>query len=286
MSELPARRLGATERQASVLGLGGEGVLRTFGYVAEAAAVIERALAEGMTYMESARAYSGSEAYYGSALGARRSGIFLASKAHERSRAGALAQLETTLRALRTDYLDLWQLHDVREWKEVNSFEDPDGAYAAFVEARERGLVRHIGVTGHHDPAVLRACLERFRFDTVLLPVNPAEASRDDAFAREVIPAARARGMGVIGMKVFARGLLFDPRIGLSPGDLVRYALSQDVDTIVVGFDDPAQVSQAATAARAFTPMAPAEQSALEARAAQLAAQLTYYRRAQPAAQA
>ncbi|TAM72661.1 aldo/keto reductase [bacterium] len=285
MSELPVRRLGATGRQVSALGLGGEGVLRTFGYVAEAAAVIERALAEGVTYMESARAYSGSEAYYGSTLGARRGDIFLASKAHERSRDGALTQLKTTLHTLRIDYLDLWQLHDVREWEEVNSFEDPGGAYAAFVEARERGLVRHIGVTGHHDPAVLRACLERFRFDTVLLPVNPAEAARD-AFVREVIPAARARGMGVIGMKVYARGLLLDPRIGLAPSDLVRYALSQDVDTVVVGFDDPAQVAQAASAARSFTPMMPAEQAALEARVAALAARLTYYRRPQPAARA
>ncbi|TAM56240.1 aldo/keto reductase [bacterium] len=281
MADLPLRPLGATQCRVSALGLGGEGVLRTFGYVAEAAAVIEQALAEGITYMESARAYSGSEAYYGSALGARRERVFLASKAHERSRAGALAQLETSLRALRTDHLDLWQLHDIRDLDEVDALEDPAGAYAAFVEAKERGLVRHIGLTGHYDPAVLRACLERFQFDTVLLPVNPAEAARD-AFAREVIPAARARGMGVIGMKVYARGLLLDPRIGFTVSDLVRYALTQDVDAIVLGFDDPGQVSQAAAAARSFTPLTPVEQAALEARAAQLATRLTYYRRAQP----
>ncbi|HVA36879.1 MAG TPA: aldo/keto reductase [Candidatus Dormibacteraeota bacterium] len=281
MSDLPIRVLGSTGVEVTALGMGGEGVLRTFGYADEAAAVIERALAEGITYLESARAYSGSESYYGATLGARREGIFLASKAHERSRAGALAQLETTLRALRADHLDLWQLHDVREWREVDSFEEPGGAYAAFAEAKERGLVRFIGVTGHHDPAVLRACVERFRFDTVLLPVNPAEAARD-AFAREVIPAARLRGMGVIGMKVFARGLLLEPRLGLTVSELVRYALSHDVDTIVVGYDDPAQVSAAASAARAFSPMAGPERAQLERRVAALAARLTYYRRPEP----
>lgn len=275
------RRLGLTGRKVTALGMGGEGVLRTFGYAAEAAAVIERALDEGIAYMESARAYSGSEAYYGATLGARRASLFLASKAHDRTRAGALAQLEVTLRAMRTDYLDLWQLHDVREWEELDAFEDGGGAYAAFVEAKERGLVRHIGVTGHHDPAVLRACLERFSFDTVLLPVNPAEGVRD-AFAREVIPAARARGMGVIGMKVLARGLLLDRRAGLTPRELICYALSQDVDTIVIGFDNPEHVSQAAAAARNFTPMDSAEQRLLEARVARVAGQVTYYRRPQP----
>lgn len=280
MSDLPARALGSTGVDVSALGMGGEGILRTFGYAHEAAAVIERALGEGITYLESARAYSGSESYYGATLGARRSKVFLASKAHDRTRRGALAQLETTLRAMRTDHLDLWQLHDVREWEELDAFEDPEGAYAAFLEAKQRGLVRHIGVTGHHDPSVLRACIERFHFDTVLLPVNPAEAARD-AFARVVIPAARARRMGVIGMKVFARGFLLDRRLGCTSSELIRYALTHDVDTIVVGFDDPSQVSQAAAAARAFTPMDESARAHLEAHVAAAASQATYYRRAE-----
>ncbi|MDE2573339.1 MAG: aldo/keto reductase [bacterium] len=280
MTDLPLRRLGSTGLQVTALGMGGEGILRTFGYGAEASAVIERALAEGIRYFESARAYSGSEGYYGATLGRRRSKIFLASKAHDRTRRGALAQLTTTLRAMRTEYLDLWQLHDVREWAEVESFQESDGAYAAFVEAKERGLVRFIGVTGHHDPAVLRACLERFHFDTVLLPVNPAEAARG-AFAREVVPAARARGMGVVGMKVLSRGLLLDAQLGLSAGELLRYALSHDVDAVVVGFDDPAQVSEAASAARAFKSMERAERTVVEAGVAAHAAKLTYYRRTQ-----
>jgi aryl-alcohol dehydrogenase-like predicted oxidoreductase len=276
---LPLGTFGRDGPPITRLGLGGEGILRTFGREAEAGAVIAEALAAGMTYLESARAYAGSEAYYGASLGSRRSDIFLASKAHDRSRRGALAMLETTLRSMRTDALDLWQLHDVRDYSEIDDWEHPEGAYAAFVEARERGLVRYIGLTGHHDPAVLRAALERFAFDAVLLPINPAEGSLDDAFERTVVPAARARGMAVIGMKVFARGLLFDPRAGgITPAEAVAYALSADIDAIVLGCDDTAQVAENAAAAAGFTPLDPAARAALETRVASVAGALAYYR--------
>jgi aryl-alcohol dehydrogenase-like predicted oxidoreductase len=239
--------------------------------------VIEAALAGGLTYFESARAYAGSERYYGATLGTRRAGIFLASKAHDRSRRGALAMLETTLRTLGTDVLDLWQLHDVREPEEVQALEDPDGAYAAFVEAKERGLVRYIGVTGHHAPEVLRAALERVPFDAVLLPVNPAEGALPDGFERTVIPAARQRGMAVIGMKVLAHGLLLEDPPGLSAEELIGYALAADVDTIVVGCDDPQQVRAALSASLRPFPGA-AERRACEARVGEAASRLAYYR--------
>jgi aryl-alcohol dehydrogenase-like predicted oxidoreductase len=256
--------------------------LRTFGREREASAVIETALDAGITYCESARAYSGSELYYGRVLGSRRERVFFATKAHERSRAGALAMLEASLRALRTDYLDLWQMHDIRDEADLDALEAEDGAYAACVEARERGLVRYVGVTGHHDPAVLRAALERFAFDAVLLPINPAEGCLPDAFERSVVPAARERGMAVIGMKVLARGLL--PQSGIGCGEAIGYALSADVDAIVVGCDDPGQVRANVAAAADFTPLDPAARRALELRAAPGAARLAYYRGPAPAA--
>src|SRR5579875_3272067 len=198
---IPTTTLGSTGVCVTRLGLGGEGILRTFGCEDEAHAVIEAALAAGVTYVESARAYQGSERYYGSVLPRwRRDRLFIASKAHDRSRRGARAMLETTLTAMGLEYLDLWQFHDIREWSEVAELDDPNGAYAAFVEAKEQGLVRFIGVNG---PAA-----------TVLLPVNPAEGLSADGFERSVIPAARARGMGVVGMKVLARGLLVHPLLG------------------------------------------------------------------------
>jgi len=241
--------------------------------------VIEAALDAGMTYYESARAYSGSEGYYGSTLGARREQIFFASKAHDRTRNGARAMLATTLRAVQTDYLDLWQLHDLREFAELDALEDAAGAYAAFAEAKEQGLVRFIGVTGHHDPAVLRAALERFAFDAVLLPINPAEGCLPDAFERSVVPAARARGMAIVGMKTFARGLLFDPRAGgVTHQEALDYALSADVDTLVIGCDDIGQVQQNAAGAKAFRRRAAGERAAVERKVAHAARSLAYYR--------
>ncbi len=276
---LPKTAFGPGGPTITRLGLGGEGILRTFGRDAEADATIGRALDLGITYFESARAYAGSEAYYGRSLGARRAGVFLASKTHDRTRRGALAMLETSLRAVRSDHLDLWQIHDVREFNELDELEDPDGAFAAAIEARERGLIRFVGVTGHHDPAVLRAAIERFAFDSVLLPINPAEGARSDAFERTVVPAARARGMAVIGMKVLARGMLVGPsRPALSLDEALGYALSADVDAVVIGCDDPAQVEANVAAASSVRVLAPPERRALEDQVAAYAERLAYYR--------
>jgi len=258
--------------------LGGEGVLRTFGREFEARAVIEAALAGGITYLESARAYRGSESYYGSVLPQfRREALFVASKAYDRTKRGARASLETTLAAMNLEYLDLWQLHDIREWAEVAELDEPDGAYAAFAEAKAQGLVRYIGVTGHAAPDVLRAACERVAFDTVLLPINPAEGASADGFERSVVPAARARGMGVIGMKVLARGLLVEPHVGVTPGEAIGYALGADVDTVVIGCDDVAQVEANIAAAR-LDPLPADARLALQERVKRWAPELTYYR--------
>ena len=271
-------QLGSTGLRVTRLGLGGEGVLRSFGRDLEAHAVIGAALEAGITYLESARAYSGSERYYGTKLGNNQN-VTIATKAHDRTKAGALAMLEISLKLMGRECIDVWQLHDVREWAELEELGEPGGAYEAFTQAKARGLVRFIGVTGHHDPAVLRACLERYAFDTVLLPINPAEGCLPDGFEKSVIPAARARGMGVVGMKVFARGLLFDPRAGgLGVQEAMDYALSADVDTLVIGCDEPAHVLANVAAAQAAQPMSAAQRRLIEARVQGAAHQLAYYR--------
>lgn len=274
---IPARTLGSTGRSAAVFGLGGEGVLRTFGYDKQAADVINAALYEGVTYCDSARAYAGSEAYYGAALGRRRDSVFLTSKAHDRTKRGALAMLDQTLSNMRVDYLDLWQLHDVRTWDEIEAIGAPGGTFEAFDEAKRSGKVRHIGVTGHHDPEVLLAAITQFTFDTVLLPVNPAEAAAE-AFVTSVVPEANRRGMGVIAMKVLCRGLLSNME-GTPPlQELIDYALSQPVSLAIIGCDDVEQVRQNAAAARAFRPMPAERQRELEATVRPWAERLLYYR--------
>ena len=263
--------------EVTIFGLGGEGVLRTFGRQREATALIERALALGINYFESARAYAGSESYLGAALGERRRDIFLTSKTAERDAGGALRDLETTLRNLRTDYLDLWQFHDLRDEAEWQRAQRPDGALAAMRRAQQEGKVRFVGVTGHHDPRLLAQAIEEFDFDTVLLPVSAAEAHYR-AFREITIPAAQAKGMGIVGMKTLARGLLVDPRRGLTAGRLLQFALSQPVSLVTVGCDDVAQLEENVAAAAAFQPLSDQEQAELLALTRPFARQAVYYR--------
>lgn len=151
---LPTRTLGATARTVTRLGLGGEGVLRTFCRDVAAESVIAAAVARGVTYFDSAHAYAGSEAYYGRYWQAHpeaRARVFITSKSASRDAAGARRELASTLARMHTTHLDLWQLHDLRDESDLVEITRRGGALEAFVEARQAGRVRHIGVTGHRD---------------------------------------------------------------------------------------------------------------------------------------
>lgn len=271
------RVLGRTGQEVTMLGLGGEGVLRTFGQGKDAAALINRALDLGITYCESARAYAGSESYYGKALRERRREVFLTSKSHDRTKQGALAHLHETLANMRTDHLDLWQVHDVREEEDIAEIFGPGGAIEAFIEAKREGKTRFIGVTGHHDPRIIRKCIELFNFDTVLLPVNPAEPAHA-SFLAEVLPLAREKNMGIIGMKVYFRGFASKIPGYTGMGPYLRFALSQPVTNIVVGCDSIAQLEENVRLAEAFTPMTREEQQLLVRETAPFARKLMYYK--------
>jgi aryl-alcohol dehydrogenase-like predicted oxidoreductase len=260
-----------------MIGLGGEGVLRTFGRESEARALIDSAIDLGITYFESARAYSGSESYYGSALGQRRKDIFLTSKSHARDKQGAKVHLQETLTNMQTDYLDLWQVHDVRTQEDVDGIFGEGGAIEAFVEAREKGAVRYIGVTGHHDPHIIKRCIELFDFDTVLIPVNPAEPHLN-SFIEEVIPLAVRKEMGIIGMKVYCRGLFSQVPDYRSMEPYLHYALSHPVSTIVIGCDSIRQLEENVAFARSYIKMTEKEIEKLIESAAPYAGQLMYYK--------
>ncbi len=275
--DIPKRKLGKTGVHVTILGLGGEGILRTYGYEKEAYTLINRAIDLGIGYFESARAYSGSETYYGSALNERRKEIFLTSKSHARDKKGALAHLDETLRNMDTDHLDLWQVHDVRTEGDMEQIFGPAGAMEAFVEAKEKGWTRFIGVTGHHDPFILRQCIERYDFDTVLLPVNPAEPAFE-SFLDNVIPLANEKGMGIIGMKVYFRG--FAAKIpgfkGMEP--YLRFALSQPISTVVIGCDNVSQLEENVNMAKSFKSLPDEEAKDLVDHLAPYAKQLMYYK--------
>jgi aryl-alcohol dehydrogenase-like predicted oxidoreductase len=274
---IPQRNLGKTGIRISCIGLGGEGVLRSFDREREAHDVIHRALELGINYFESARAYAGSEEYYGRALGDRRKEIFLTSKSHDRTAPGARKHLSATLDNMKTDYLDLWQIHDVRTSRDLEEIFGPGGAIEAFHWAREEGLVRFIGITGHQDPDILLHAFDMFHFDTVLMPVNPAEPSYR-SFIDSVLPEAVHRHMGIIGMKVLCRGLgLQLPGYG-SVEPWIRYALSHELSTIVIGCDSVKQVEENVAAAISAIPMSEAERSEIETIVARYSRELMYYK--------
>ena len=275
--DLPKRKLGKTGVEVSILGLGGEGVLRSFGYDRQAYDLINRALDLGITYCESARAYSGSESYYGKALKERRKNIFLTSKSHARDRAGALEHLHQTLGNMHTDHLDLWQVHDVRTEEEISQIFGSDGAIEAFVEAKKEGKTRFIGVTGHEDPAIIRVCIQLFPFDTVLMPVNPAEPAAQN-FLTELLPLAADRRMGIIGMKVYLRGLPAELPFYTSMQPFFDFALSQPVSCLVIGCDDLEQLEQNCAFATSFQPLPPERQMELVASIAPYARELMLYK--------
>jgi len=274
---IPQRSLGKTGVQVSCIGLGGEGILRSYGHEREASAVIHRALELGVNYFESARAYSGSEAYYGLSLGEKRKEIFLTSKSHDRTASGAKEHLSVTLKNMKTDYLDLWQVHDVRTGQDLDEIFGPGGAIETFQRARREGLVRFVGITGHQAPAVILRALKMFDFDTVLMPVNPAEPAYK-SFIDSVLPEAVRRGMGIIGMKVLCRGFGLQLPGYHSVDPWIRYALSHDVSTIVIGCETVNQVEQNVTAVIAASPMTDEERTVMEKAAARQAMDLMYYK--------
>ncbi len=275
---LPRRPLGRTGRDVTLFGLGGEGVLRTFGRSREAALVIQRALDLGVSYFDTAPAYDESQDYYGAVLGERRREIFLASKTHDRTRDGSLSLLEDSLKRLRTTWLDLWQLHDLRSERDLSRIFAAGGALEALVQARDAGLVKHLGITGHHDPRILSEAMRRFDFDTVLVALNAADRHRL-SFIDTVLPEAARRGMGVIGMKVCAAGSLVGSG-RLTIDQAMGYVLSlTGVSHVIIGCRTPEEVADNVRAARAFVPLSHPQLRELERRTRAAAGRLTYYKK-------
>ncbi len=271
---------GKTGRRVTRVGLGGEGALRTYGKPEPACEVIRKALDCGMTYFDTAKAYADSERYYGSVWSERpriRSQIFQAGKSAARDRLSALRDLDETLERLHTDYLDLWQIHDVRTHGELDLIAASGGALEAFVEARAAGRVRLIGVTGHHDPAVLTEAVLNWPVDAVMMPVNPVEASLG-GFLTSTLPAALQKGIAVIGMKVLGASHYIFSHAGISAERLIRFALSYQITLAIVGCSTVSEVETLARAATSFNPLSSSEMADIAALYQPYAKQLAFYR--------
>ena len=273
--------LGKTGAKIERVSLGGEGVLRTHGRARDAVPTILEALRMGVRYCDTAPAYASSQDYYGAAFreagAGSRERVFLASKTHERTREGSLRLLDDSLRRLGTTWLDVWQLHDLRTMSDLDEIFARGGAIEAVESAKRDGSIKHVGITGHHDPLVLVEAMRRYDFDTVLCAINPADARRLP-FIPTVVAEARVRGVGVVAMKALAHGELVADGIA-TPEELIRYAAAF-ADTVIIGCSSPAEVQANLTAGRTQLPLTEKERQALEARIAPRAARYDTFKRA------
>ena len=267
MEKFPITRhlFGDTDVRVTQVGLGGEGVLRTTGKKEAARSVIQAAISQGITYYDCARVYSDSEIYYGSVWQEApevRAGVFQASKSASRDKKGAQRDLDESLQRLNVDYLDLWQIHDVRTQSDLNEIADAGGALEAFTEAKKTGKVRFIGVTGHHDPDILAQAVTEWPVDSVMMPVNPIEGIIG-GFLTRTLPVAKSKGLAVIGMKILGAGHYIEPRLGVTPELLIRYALAQAITVAIVGCASPDEVKALAETGRLQAPLPDADQEKL-----------------------
>ncbi len=262
--DIPRRTFGKTGEKLTVIGqAGGRFPLISF---EEAKAITLRAYDLGINYFDNSVDYwdGRSEEVYGAVLPPFRKHIFITTKANERTRAGAEKEFELSLKRLRTDYLDLWQLHAVMEKTEVEQIFGPGGAMEAFEAAKKAGKCRFIGFTGHHDPYVHLEMLKAYdKFDSILMPLNIADPGYL-SFEKLTLPVASERGMGIQGMKNFGNGKLLQ---SFSARDCLNYVLSLPVSCTAIGCTTIGQLEDDVRFAQQFKPLSPEEMTALRQRA-------------------
>ncbi len=280
MRPLPKRPLGKTGVELSIVGFGA--ILVMDEAPAEAARLVADAVGRGINYFDVAPSYGNAEAMLGPALEPYRKDVFLACKTTERSRAGAAAELRASLGRLRTDHVDLYQMHALTTDEDIARAFGPGGAVEAFVEARQAGLARFLGFSAHSETAAL-AAMERFAFDSVLFPFSRGSWHGGN-FGPRVLAAAGARGMGCLALKALGKRPLRDgearpyAKCWYAPVESaaeaeagLRFSLSLPHVTAAVTPGHEVLYRWACEAALAFAPLSPAEAEAARPAAAALA---------------
>ncbi|WP_225414074.1 aldo/keto reductase [Stigmatella hybrida] len=268
---IPKRLLGKTGVEVSCLALGGHHI-GTLPDVKASVRLIHQAIDAGITFMDNAWDYHDgrSELWMGEALKDRRDRVFLMTKccSHGRDKRTAIEQLEASLRRLKTDHLDLWQIHEVAWDDDPEKHFMKDGAVEALAQAKKEGKVRFIGFTGHKSPELhLKMLSHGFPFDTVQMPINAFD-SQFRSFQKEVLPELAKQGIAGIGMKSL-NGSAEPIKQGLlTVEEALRYALSQPIATLVSGIDSEKVLRQNLAIVQRFKPMTPEEMKALEQRLA------------------
>ncbi len=262
------RTFGRTGVKLTIIGQAG-GRFPLTGSKEEARAIVRRAYELGINYFDCAHLYwdGQSEEVYGDVLPQWRKEIFLTTKSAARTRKEAAAQLDLSLKRLKTDYVDLWQMHQVSEKEEVAQIFGPGGAVEAFEAAKKAGKCRFIGFTGHHDPYVHLEMLKAYdKYDTILMPLNAADPSYL-SFEKLVLPVAVERGLGIQAMKSTANAKLLSE---MSLKECLSYTLSLPVHALAVGCTTVGQVEDDVHIARQFRALNGEQMAALRRRASRM----------------
>ncbi|HET9425595.1 MAG TPA: aldo/keto reductase [Gemmatimonadaceae bacterium] len=269
---VPRRPLGTTGELVSALGLGGYHI-GAVGSEREAIRIIHEAIDAGVTFMDNAWDYheGKSEIRMGKALLDRRGDVFLMTKVctHGRDAKVGMRMLEESLRRLKTDYLDLWQVHEVAYYNDPERHFMDGGVIEALDKAKQQGKVRFVGFTGHKDPALhLRMLSYGYPFDTVQLPLNAFD-SQFRSFEQQVLPELERRGIAAIGMKSLGGEGTMVKRKVINARDALAYAMSLPVATTVSGIDSLRVLRQNLSVARGFKPLGARAMATLRASVAE-----------------
>jgi aryl-alcohol dehydrogenase-like predicted oxidoreductase len=266
------RTLGSTGERVSAIGVGGWHL--SLKHVDEELAIriIRSAIDRGINFMDNSWDYNEglSELRMGKALrDGYRQHAFVMTKIDGRSRKEAAKQLEESLQRLRVDHIDLVQHHEIIRFEDPHRIFDDEGANAALVEARAAGKIRYIGFTGHKDPLIHLHTLEvakehSFKFDTVQMPLNVMDAHYR-SFEKLVVPELVRMGIGILGMKSMANGILLRSNT-VSPIECLHYALSLPTSVVIAGIDSMEILDQAVSVLESFHPLTAEERDSLLAR--------------------
>lgn len=260
------RKLGKTGYDVSIFSLGGESTIEQAARAGEAEKIINRALDLGVNYIDTAPAYGsgGSESNIGRVMQYRRGEVFLATKTPNRSYDGTMRELDQSLKRLRTDYLDLYQLHDMQTSDDLKRAFARNGAVRAMEKLKDEKVIRHAGITGHKDPDLLLQAIRQHPFDCLLFSLNAADIYYR-SFKEKLLPEAVKREMGLIAMKVTAVGRIFNSGALSTMKQAFDYVLSHPVSTAIVGISTLGEVEENARIAAEFKPLTATELAELEA---------------------
>jgi aryl-alcohol dehydrogenase-like predicted oxidoreductase len=283
-SALPKRRLGKTGEMISCIGFGSGSRFCSIPDEDAAQALLERAFSSGINYFDTAGSYTRrplerlSEKRLGEFSKKRRKEIFLATKIDPRDRDGALRSVETSLKFLQTNYIDLIQIHSLNNLDDLERIGGSDGVLAAIQQLKQQKVVRFIGITGHNDGAAMAEALSRHDFDTVLMSLNAAQSANPiaqrkmepiPAFEQSALPVALQKNMGVLSMKVMGQGMIVGSGPGrASPAELLQFNLSQPVASVVIGCEQMARLEVNVQAALNFTPIGESAKQKLQEKVA------------------